>query len=53
MNCVAVKASNPTTTNRGLKEFMEACKRRLSRDTTRDVTGQEITALKQENTDLS
>ena len=31
------------------KEFMETGKRRLSRDTTRDATGREITALKQEN----
>ena len=34
------------------KEFMEAGKQRLSRDTTRDATRQEITALKRENTDL-
>ena len=30
------------------KEFMETGERRLSRDTTRDTTGREITALKQE-----
>ncbi|HIM90811.1 MAG TPA: hypothetical protein EYM52_08800 [Dehalococcoidia bacterium] len=35
------------------KESTEAGKRCLSRNTTRDATGQEITALKQENTDLS
>jgi transposase len=34
------------------KEFMEAGKQRLSRDTTRDATRHEITALKRENTDL-
>ena len=34
------------------KEFMEAGKQRLSRDTTRDATRQEITALKRENVDL-
>ena len=31
---------------------MEAGKQRLSRDTTRDATRQEITALKRENVDL-
>ena len=35
------------------KESTEAGKRCLSRNTTRDATGQEITALKQKNTDLS
>ncbi len=34
------------------KEFMEAGKQRLSRDTTRDATRQEIDALKRDNTDL-
>ena len=34
------------------KEFMEAGKQRLSRDTTRDATGQEIDDLKRESTDL-
>ena len=34
------------------KEFMEAGKQRLSRDTTRDATRQEITALKRESEDL-
>ena len=34
------------------KEFMEAGKQRLSRDTTRDVTRQEINALKRDNADL-
>jgi transposase len=34
------------------KEFMEAGKERLSRDTTRDATGQEIDALKRDNADL-
>ena len=34
------------------KEFMEAGKQRLSRDTTRDATRQEITALKRESADL-
>jgi len=34
------------------KEFMEAGKHRLSRDTTRDATRQEINALKRENVDL-
>ncbi len=34
------------------KEFMEAGKQRLSRDTTRDATRQEITTLKRENVDL-
>ena len=34
------------------KEFMEAGKQRLSRDTTRDATRQEINALKRENVDL-
>jgi len=27
------------------KEFMEACRQRLSRDTTRDANRQEVTAL--------
>ena len=35
------------------KEFMEAGKQRLSRDTTRDATRQEITALKRESEDLN
>ena len=34
------------------KEFMEAGKERLSRDTVRDVTRQEIDALKRDNADL-
>ena len=34
------------------KEFMESGKERLSRDTTRDVTRQEINALKRDNADL-
>ena len=34
------------------KEFMEAGKQRLSRDTTRDATRQEIDALKREGADL-
>ena len=34
------------------KEFMEAGKQRLSRDTTRDATRQEINALKRESEDL-
>ena len=34
------------------KEFMEAGKQRLSRDTTRDATHQEINELKRDNTDL-
>ena len=34
------------------KEFMEAGKERLSRDTTRDATRQEIDALKREGADL-
>ena len=34
------------------KEFMEAGKQRLSRDTTRDATRQEINELKRDNTDL-
>ena len=34
------------------KEFMEAGKQRLSRDTTRDATRQEINALKRESADL-
>ncbi len=34
------------------KEFMEAGKDRLSRDTTRDATRQEINALKRDNADL-
>ena len=34
------------------KEFMEAGKQRLSRDTTRDDTRQEINALKRESSDL-
>ncbi len=35
-----------------IKEFMEAGKERLSRDTTRDAARQEITALKRESEDL-
>jgi len=34
------------------KEFMEAGKQRLSRDTTRDATRQEINELKRDNDDL-
>ena len=34
------------------KEFMESGKERLSRDTTRDATRQEINALKRDNADL-
>ena len=34
------------------KEFMEAGKERLSRDTTRDATRQEINELKRDNSDL-
>ena len=34
------------------KDFMEAGKQRLSRDTTRDATRQEIDALKRESADL-
>jgi transposase len=34
------------------KDFMEAGKQRLSRDTTRDATRQEIDALKREGADL-
>ena len=34
------------------KEFMESGKQRLSRDTTRDATRQEINALKRESADL-
>ncbi len=34
------------------KEFMEAGKERLSRDTVRDATRQEIDALKRDNADL-
>ena len=34
------------------KEFMEAGKQRLSRDTTRDATRQEIDDLKRESADL-
>ncbi len=34
------------------KEFMEAGKERLSRNTTRDATRQEINALKRDNADL-
>ena len=34
------------------KEFMEAGKERLSRDTTRDATRQEINELKRDNVDL-
>ena len=34
------------------KEFMEAGKERLTRDTVRDATRQEIDELKRENTDL-
>ena len=34
------------------KEFIEAGKQRLSRDTTRDATRHEINSLKRENTDL-
>jgi len=33
------------------KEFMEACKERLTRDTVRDATRQEIEHLKRENHD--
>ena len=36
----------------GTKEFMEAGKQRLSLDTTRDATRQEINALKRESEDL-
>ncbi|HIM16715.1 MAG TPA: hypothetical protein EYM27_04620 [Dehalococcoidia bacterium] len=35
------------------KEFMETGKQRLSRDTTRDATRQETTALKRESADLT
>ena len=35
-----------------LKDFMEAGKERLTRDTIRDVTRQEIDAIKRENTEL-
>ena len=34
------------------KEFMEAGKERLTRDSVRDATGQEIQALKRENDEL-
>ena len=34
------------------KEFMDACKERLSRDTTRDATRQEMNALKRDTADL-
>ena len=34
------------------KDFLEAGKQRLSRDTLRDATQQEIEQLKRENTDL-
>ena len=51
-NCAVVKASSPTTSYSWTKEFMEAGKQRLSRDTTRDATRQEITALKRERADL-
>ncbi|HIN72848.1 MAG TPA: hypothetical protein EYM98_09770 [Dehalococcoidia bacterium] len=47
-----MKASSPTTSYPWTKEFMEAGKQRLSRDTTRDATRQEITALKRERADL-
>ena len=33
------------------KEFMDACKERLTRDTVRDATRQEIEHLKRENQD--
>ena len=36
----------------GTKEFMEAGKERLTRDTVRDATRQEIEHLKRENYDL-
>ena len=43
---------NPNNFYSWTKEFMEAGKQRLSRDTTRDATRQEINALKRESEDL-
>ena len=41
-----------TTQNPRTKEFMEAGKERLARDTLRDATQQEVLQLKRENGDL-
>jgi len=43
---------NPANYYSWTKEFMEAGKQRLSRDTTRDATRQEINELKRDNSDL-
>ena len=43
---------NPANFYSWTKEFMEAGKQRLSRDTTRDATRQEIDDLKRENGEL-
>ena len=46
------KGSNRAYSMPSTKEFMEAGKERLTRDTVRDATRQEIEHLKRENNDL-
>ena len=52
MTCADGKESNPTPTTPWTKGFMEAGKERLTRDSVRDATGQEIEQLKRENSEL-
>ncbi len=52
MNSVAGKAASRELTTPGRKDFMEAGKERLTRDTVRDATRQEINDIKRESADL-
>ena len=52
MTCAGGRASSPTPITRGPKEFMEAGKERLTRDSVRDATKQEVHQFKRENGEL-
>ena len=49
---VGRRGSSPTPTMHGPKEFIEAGKERLTRETVRDATGQEIQQLRRDNYEL-
>ena len=52
MTCAGERGSNPTPNYAWTKEFMEAGKERLTRETVRDATGQEIQQLRRDNYEL-
>ena len=52
MTCAGGRGVKPHSYYSWTKEFMEAGKERLTRDSVRDATRQEIQALKRENDEL-